>query len=763
MLLNIESTENLRSLYSIKSLSYETKSILYSQLEEYKEKGWEMLKKNNKSVRIRQNKTHETLLEDRVWVLFYKMRFQFISNSGGGSLVVNSRDHTSSKTNIDVVAIDNEIVLAFKCKSSLNFANRPKFQEELSEFALLRENLIKTVRTQYPTEHKKQCVLAMFTSKINLSDKDIESAKNANIIILDEHDLSYYENLINHLGPAAKYQILADMIPGKEIPGLSIRIPAIKTKIGGNTCYNFCISPEYLLKISYVSHRSKGKASDINTYQRMLSKTRLNKIKDYIKNDGVFPTNIVINIDKGKLRFDKIKQESEAGDLNVGTLGWLDIKPTYKAAWIIDGQHRLFSYSGLEDVKLSKLTVTAFEGLKPSKQAELFIDINAKQKSVKQSLLQELYAELHWDADEPEVRVRAIISKSIQDLNLDPSSPLFSKIQTNDLKKDSIRCITLTSLFGQIEKRGFHIIKEKNGSILEYGPLWANDNNELTLKRTIYIIKNWLLIIVGKNREWWDKGSDVGGGLAMNDGVSACLSVLRSVFEFLEKRGKKLVLLENKDLFDVIKPYGEALGNYFNKFDESQRKSFRDLRGIQGITTRLRMSQAGIRIEIPTFSPEGLNEWIELQKSETNKKAKLIIDEIEVRLQGFVLDTIKREFGKEENEWWVLGIPKPVRQKVSQRWEDEDGKRGGKEHYFDLIDYRKIIIENWGLFESSLGFEKGSKDKKTDWLNFINERRKIVSHASSGVTIKTEELTQLESYYEWILAQIGKFQDTEEK
>jgi DGQHR domain-containing protein len=187
------------------------------------------------------------------------------------------------------------------------------------------------------------------------------------------------------------------MLPGKEIAGLSIKIPAIKTKMGGYNCYTFSISPEYLLKISYVSHRSKGKASDIDTYQRMLKKSRLSKIKDYISDDGIFPTNIVLNFERGRLTFQKIKQVSEVSDdIDVGILGWLDIKPAYKSAWIIDGQHRLFAYSGHEKALKSKLTVLAFEGLKPSKQAELFIDINAKQKSVKQSLLQELYAELNW-------------------------------------------------------------------------------------------------------------------------------------------------------------------------------------------------------------------------------------------------------------------------------------------------------------------------------------------------------------------------------
>ena len=141
--------------------------------------------------------------------------------------------------------------------------------------------------------------------------------------------------------------------------------------------------PEYLLKIAYVSHRSKGRGSDVSTYQRMIQKSRLQKIRKYIDEKGIFPTNIVINFDK-KPNFDRGEQETEQES---GLMGWLDIRSAYKSAWIIDGQHRLFAYSGHPMAAKARLSVMAFEGLPASIQAKLFIDINAEQKSVKQSLL----------------------------------------------------------------------------------------------------------------------------------------------------------------------------------------------------------------------------------------------------------------------------------------------------------------------------------------------------------------------------------------
>ena len=58
---------------------------------------------------------------------------------------------------------------------------------------------------------EKQVLFVMVLNKIILTDNDKERAKKSNIILFDEKDLSYYENLINHLGPAAKYQVFLEL------------------------------------------------------------------------------------------------------------------------------------------------------------------------------------------------------------------------------------------------------------------------------------------------------------------------------------------------------------------------------------------------------------------------------------------------------------------------------------------------------------------------------------------------------------------------
>jgi DNA sulfur modification protein DndB len=751
MLNNIVAIEELASLARARARDYETKTVNPALVDQLVAQGWTIDQRNKKSVRLRKPKAHGAYLEDRVWILFYRMRFPLLSGKGGAELVLEPKNAESPTTQIDVAALDNEIAIAIECKSSENLTKRPQFQNEIAKHGLIRERFTTSVRSQFVATHKRQVVLAMFLSNILLSENDRARAKDQNIVVFDEHDLEYYENLVTHLGPAARYQFLADMLPGKTVPGLELRLPAIKTKMGGFNCYSFSITPDYLLKISYVSHRSKGKRSDVSTYQRMLKKSRLTKIREYITEDGIFPTNIVVNIDKNRLQFERIQQQGDPEDS--GIAGWLSIRPTYKSAWIIDGQHRLFAYSGHERAAKSRLSVLAFDGLAPSEQAKLFIDINAKQKSVKQSLLQELYAELHWDADDEAIRARAIISKAIQDMDSDPESPLYHRIQTADAGKDAVRCISLTSLYGAIERAGFHIAKEKKGHVIEYGPFWAGDN-DATLSRTEYILNHWLDSIRVANSEWWNKGAGEGGGLAMNDGLITCISVLRSVIQHLDN--KKLIHFDNEDLFDILKKYALTLGTYLSSYSEQDRKVFRDLRGVQGQTRRRRNCEQAIRQEMPDFNPPGLDQFIQQEKAQTNIKGKEIIDRIERTLQRVVLEELRRECGEEETGWWMTGVPKAVRVKVSQRFEEDEGKRGGKENYFDLIDYAKIAAENWELFEPILAYQKtGKKEARVQWMNVVNEKRNVVSHPSSAITLTLDDLALLEEYDSWLTEKIS--------
>jgi len=754
MLTNVHPAESLRGLARRKSRPDEYKSVRHALVDEEEKGGWAVAQRNKSTTRLRKPKTHNNLLEDRVWTLFYRMGFTHLSGDRGANLLMNAEEESGPRNQLDVVAFDDDVALALECKSSAKSGKPADFAKDLGKLVALREPLTRALKNQFPSEKKRPVVIAFWHSQVTLSDNDKARAADAKVQLFDALDLEYYEALVSQIGTAARYQFLADVMPGREIPNLELTLPAIKTKIGPYTAYTFSISPEYLLKISYVSHRAKGTASDIDAYQRMLKKSRLRSLRAYITDDGIFPTNIVINVQAKWLNFEKIKQE---GDDKTSTLGWLHIRPAYRVAWVIDGQHRLFAYAGHPRAAKSVVTVIAFAGLPASEQARLFVDINAEQRRVKQSLLQELYAELHWDAVEDEVRVRAILSKVVQALDKDPASPFFQRILKADDRRTDTRCISLTGVFRALERPGFFIVRTSKSRPAEYGPFWTGDNLE-TMRRTIEVVTSWFASIREQTKAIWDLGSAEGGGVAMNDGITVCINVLLSVLQYLEeKKRHKLRQMTNSELSEVLTPFATSVGQFFASMSAEQLVQFRALRGVQGQTTGTRRCQQKLHRDFPDFEPTGLTEFLEREKAQTTTQAFEKITRIEKILQRTIIAELKSEFGDNETDWFFNGVPTKVRKKADDRINDEGGKKGGREDNFDLIDYRDIIHDNFELFESLFGHgTKGNKEAKTKWLVEVNEARKKVMHASKGarLPITEEELARLTELEEWVTARV---------
>jgi hypothetical protein len=176
---------------------------------------------------------------------------------------------------------------------------------------------------------------------------------------------------------------------------------------------------------------------------------------------------------------------------------------------------------------------------------------------------------------------------------------------------------------------------------------------------------------------------------------------------------------------------------------------------VQGQTRRWRKCQEALRATIPTFNPEGLDKYLAEEKAETNTRGKSVVESIERTMQRVVVDELKREMPEGE-DWWTLGVPKAVRLKVTAKYEEDDHQRGGYECYFDLIDYQKIALGQWSLFQTILGYGTGNKEKQVSWINYVNLKRNIVSHASSGKTLSADELSQLENYERWLTQKIGE-------
>ncbi len=746
MLTNVEPVDNLRKLSIEKGQEYTVKRVKPALLEEAQSHGWLVDKQLKQTIQIKKKKTYEVEAQDRIWSLLYKMAFLYMNSNEPAQLVPDAKTPLLQPFMIDIIGIDHEVGVAILCKASSEKREADiQFRQELDAYINARSlfsNDINHIAKEPDRPYKRKPALAIFACNIIIREEDKKFAKERSITIFDENDLEYYEELVSHLGAAAKYQFLADLLPGVEIPALDLTIPAIRIKMGKFICYSFAVAPEHLLKISYVAHRARGKRADLQAYQRMLEKKRLEEIRKYIDKPGIFPTNIVINLDK-KPGFDVGKQIVEH---KYGTFGWLKLRSAYKSAWVIDGQHRLYAYSGHDRAASSLLSVLAFELLPSDIQAELFIDINSKQKRVKQSLLQELYGDLHKDAPDPEFRIRSLISQTIKSFDTDRESPFFQRVQTAEEKRSKKRCITWSSLFQSLSESTF--------TSEEKGVLWIDDDNA-TKERIIYIVNKWFDALKKNVLAWWNAGSGEGGGLAMNDSVIACFNVLKSVFQHLISKGEKLRSLNNEELSERVTPYALAVSKYLGSLSKEERQAFRLHRGSQGQTQRTKVLQVAINNEFPDFIPPGLKEHF----AEQTHKVRSLLTNMKAILKDLVIDELHSEFGSEEKQWWMEGVPEKTRQVVSQRYEEDRGRQGSKGYYFDFLDYKGVIQQNWVLFQDILQHDDSCNtiENCTAWIDKIDDVQNLTIQEKA---ITLEQFTELEMYGEWLRERVRQISGT---
>ncbi|HEY0070068.1 MAG TPA: DGQHR domain-containing protein [Chloroflexia bacterium] len=211
-----------------------------------------------------------------------------------------------------------------------------------------------------------------------------------------------------------------------------IRKECWRVQQGGLELYVFIMDSRTLREIASVSKRD---ANNPKGYQRHLSEKRLREVGQYIKKPrATFPNSIIINLDSKKARFEPSSDDSR---------GTVVIKREYGAAWIIDGQHRLYGFNHSEGKEFD-LVVVAFLDLSERDQATIFKIINSTQKGVNPSLIYDLI-ELTKDAEFLDERAHEIVKA----LNEDTDSPWKDQIK---MLGEGSGTVSQASFIGELKK-----------------------------------------------------------------------------------------------------------------------------------------------------------------------------------------------------------------------------------------------------------------------------------------------------------------------
>ena len=446
---------------------YVFRTVPKPRISEYEGDGWEVAKKNKESCRMRKLKPHDVMFEDRVWTMVARLGWMWMNEDRSFRFHYTKSESGEGKQ-IDVFAADAETTLFVECKSAPERRQSgSSFAQDVHEISDIRKGLNDNLRKALGTRPKTAWLF--FTRNYRVGEADQERFRQKRIFHIPEDELSYYEQLVAHLGPVAKYQLVGRLFEGQTIPELDTRVPALRARVAGRTVYSFLVEPELLLKLGYVLHRTSAIASDLERYQRLVNRARLREIRRYIVHDGgFFPNSVIVNIRaKSRLRFDLGGGGEHASQT---TIGILHLPQKFHSAMIIDGQHRLFGYGQTDERRTHKIPVVAFVNLPGQEQADMFVTINATQRSVPQNLLMTLRAEFDWDSKDPSEATYAAEVRLVRELNDRMDSMLHRRIVLAEETKDEERCLTLRYLQREGLRRTTLLASVRQGGLVKGPP-----------------------------------------------------------------------------------------------------------------------------------------------------------------------------------------------------------------------------------------------------------------------------------------------------
>ena len=746
--------KEIKSSLRVRSRGFVTKTVDKRLVSDYQGKDWAVEKENKKSVVIRKVKPHHAMFEDRVWTICAKMGFTALSKPD--IKLPYTDDESIPGKQIDVFAADSETLIIIECKSSETM-KKQFFSKELNEYEKVISGGNKLLRKEFSREHKIRYIFA--TNNIILSENDKRRLNELNMIHLNQDDIQYYEQLLNSVGQASKYQLLGKLFKGQEIPALENKIPAIRGKMGGYYYYSFSLDPEKLLKISYILHRVNINNKD-GGYQRLVTRGRLKEIEQFINCGGYFPNSVILNINTKNdvpLNFDRI---ASTHDSKITEPVILHLPKKYHSAFIIDGQHRLYGYSNTKYKASNTIPVVAFENLPADEQIELFVQINSKQRPVSKNLLTTIVADIMWNSDKFDEAMQAFMSRLLLYLGTRDESPLYRCVMLGDKKKTPTTCITLDTIIVHGFKRSLLFAKLNKKKLVNIGYLWCDPKRDDgsydyqdMLDKSYLFFKTYFNHVKEKTEIIWNLGSSPGGFVAMNIGILCFIRIASDILEFIKRyEGEDFSMNNGKEIAELTFRYLDPIFTYINGFNAIKINQFRKYgTNPSGVESGVREFQREVHNAFKDFNPEGLQKWIIEDSGKFNEIFKNAIEKFEEGIKHKVFTVLREKFGEES--WWKNGVPPEIRKDAATTKIDADSD--DPEHEFlHLIEYKKIISRNWDVLKSIFADPnvKSNKDEQLKWFDKLNPIRNKKSHHRKITEEDHIFLTQLN---DWLPERIG--------
>ena len=596
----------------------------------------------------------------------------------------------------------------------------------------------------------------------------------------NEQALENYRQLVEQIGSAAKYQLLGLLFKGRRIKNFENKVNAIEGKMGGLTYYSFTMKPSQLLKMAYVLHRNNVNSTDdmMPSYQRIIKKDRLAKIRDFIENKkGFFPNAIIVSI-RTKNENDKTLEFQPApgqDSSSLSRIGTVILSQEYQTAYVIDGQHRLYGYSSTSYADKNSIPVIAFVNMKKEEQVQMFMDINQNQKAVPKVLRDTLEADLLYTSNTYSFVNNAIKKRIAMKLGEKPNSPLYGMVLTGENPTNESVPLTIDGIFKALNRTNFFNQYNKqnqiiNNGLFDYGIDKSDSASKEQTESIVFDLIVWTFKKIKKSAG--EKWNTENGFLISNNLVGGIICLLND-FVSLEIKAGNLPnchpSLENTE--KAIESFVNDLSQVLLDFTNSTNDELRKFKGDGGLKDAWQLIGSKINKRDVSFAPDWMQEYLDKYCQENCDEAKEILFEIEDKSKRI----IRRELKKYYSENWESGIPEKVacllngRQFREKRQAMENGQTFDKDliEFADFSDFHNIVRsgKNNTLFGKRL-FKTNQINifsqygDKTGIFDILNTLDKTVS---SGKNLPKTDFEDLKKYKEFINELSKKEEENEKK
>ena len=314
-----------------------------------------------------------------------------------------------------------------------------------------------------------------------------------------EYDLNYFKKIASSLKYTARNELFRFLDIGLQEVGVqssAVLENAIDTAVilpeetsgfpDRIKIVSFLMCAEDLMDCAYVL-RKEDWETRIQLYQRLIVPSRINKIREFIANNGrTFLNNVIVSLPSG-VKFYRTDSSGSVIEIEQDSLSNIEnlmirIPKVINSICIIDGQHRIFAHYKADDKfehKISKirkqrhLLVTGLLFPKNMRkedkikfESEIFLQINSNQKKVDTALLQ------HIESIKEPYSSTGIARKVLTLLN--ERDPFLKKIQVYSFETKKIKT---PSIINWGLKDLVEINEEKN-TLFKY---WNHDNKNILL------------------------------------------------------------------------------------------------------------------------------------------------------------------------------------------------------------------------------------------------------------------------------------------